>query len=456
MAFTDLMMTGGPERARVFLAGPGQETVVYQLMPPFQADQRFFVSGFAHTWDILTISLPQQKPELLVINAGLAPGIDGLKSLLASLQAWNGTALVLLPAQLANSRGVLEAMPGVVGSLLELPVSWADLPSLAFSVAQTARARLSQIAPNSSGTSRPGLLPEHGGLGYASGMSATLTGTKRIAVWSQAGGAGTSTIAESLAYELAARLSVRTLLFSLGLPPAAPAHFKLRYVPNLGEFFDRPGKPAIQAAVQRFEGLDVLVAPEVSREYMNAAAAGGQDRREANSIYSMFLAADDGAYAAMVMDTPAAEGYGWQAFSLMFANTILLVARPTLADLFVTRHTLNLLTSGLGDHQFARESVYLVLNQASPAGSLTLRQFQEELVNNVGWAPQVLTVIDHDPAVLAAQEQRVPVTLRADKFARGIRQILGTLLPGMERLAPVESGQSSGRSLLKLPKLKFG
>ncbi len=51
--------------------------------------------------------------------------------------------------------------------------------------------------------------------------NAFITGTKRIAVISHSGGVGCSTIAENLAYDLAVRLSVKTLLVSMGLPPAA-------------------------------------------------------------------------------------------------------------------------------------------------------------------------------------------------------------------------------------------
>jgi Flp pilus assembly CpaE family ATPase len=276
-----------------------------------------------------------------------------------------------------------------------------------------------------------------------------VTGTKRIAVLSQAGGAGASTIAENLAYELAARLSVRSLLFSLGLPPAAAAHFKLRYVPNLTEFFERPGKAAIQSAIQRMEGLDILLGPEDSAEYARAAQ-NSSDVRAPNSIYSALLAAEDGSYGAMVMDLPSAESE-WMTHPLVFANIALLVARPIMADLFALRHTLNLLSRL---DRLPKESVYLVLNQASEASSLTPRAIQSELSQALGWAPPIIAVIEHDPAVLSAQEQRTPPVLRSEKLARGIRQIIGSLFPGMERT--LAETQSDSRSVFRLPKFKLG
>ena len=110
------------------------------------------------------------------------------------------------------------------------------------------------------------------------GASAYITGTKRIAVLSHAGGAGCSTIAENLAYELSVRLSVKTLLVSMGLPPAAAPHLRLRYLPNLTEYFDRPGKATFQAAIQRRENLEVLLAPNLPGLYADTGEFQSRDR----------------------------------------------------------------------------------------------------------------------------------------------------------------------------------
>ena len=135
--------------------------------------------------------------------------------------------------------------------------------------------------------------------GFHSGStSAFITGTKRIAVLSHAGGAGCSTIAENLAYELAVRLSVKTLLVSMGLPPAAAPHLRLRYLPNLTEYFDHPGKASFQAAIQRRENLEVLLAPESSLEYMKILESSGQgtgegsDQRHADRLGGWALCGD--------------------------------------------------------------------------------------------------------------------------------------------------------------------
>lgn len=434
------------DRFTVLLAGPGHETVIYQMQPAFLSDPRFTIAGYAQSWDSLQGTLTQLKPDILVIQADVAPGPDGLKPLLAGMQAWNGVATVILPNQQAMFKGVYESMSAVVRGTFVAPVSWADIANLAYGYAMTTRAQVSSASP---AMTVQHALAGNFGAGASQAVSPLVTGTKRIAVLSQAGGAGASTIAENLAYELAARLSVKSLLFSFGLPPAAAAHFKLRYLPNLSEFFARPGKASIQAAIQKMEGLDILLGPEDSEEYARAAR-NVTGVRDPKSIYSALLAAEDGSYGAMVMDISPDESE-WMTHSLQFANAVLLVYRPIMADLFVLRHTLNIL-SRLGTQP--REAIYLVLNQANEASSLTPRAVQSELSDALGWAPPIVGVIEHDPAVLLAQEQRVPPILRSEKLARGIRQVIGSLFPGMERT--LAETQTESRSLLRLPKFRLG
>jgi len=435
------------EKLLVMLSGPGHEMVNHQMMPAFLQDSRLTLVGQPPTWDMLAAQLPVYKPEVLVVHAGLAPGPDALLQLLGSMKAWNGVAIVLLPGGVAKDRGAFENMPGVVAGVYDLPVNWAELPAQAYSAGETARARKSKVsaapmlagAPAGNGHLPPGLQP-------------VLTGTKRIAVLSHAGGAGVSTIAESMAYELAVRLSIRTLLFSLGMPAAVAAHMPLRYIPNLVEFFERPTRASIQSAIQRIEGLEVLVAPENSIEYLRAAQV--VDTQVPNSIYAALMAADDGKSAAIIMDLPGAET-PWLLHPLYFANVVLIVARPTMADLFAVRHTLNAL-SILGS-KLPRESIYLVLNQHSETSALTPRQFMDELANANDWAPSIAAVIEHDPNVLAAQNQRVPVVTRSEKMARGVRQIIGNLFPGTENaLAQSQGSNGNGQSFFRLPKIRFG
>src|SRR4051812_7488311 len=98
------------ERINVMLAGPGHEAVIYQMQPAFLSDQRYTIAGYAQSWDNLKEVLSQLKPDLLIVQAEVAPGPDALKPILAGMQAWNGIATVILPSQQAMFKGVYESM----------------------------------------------------------------------------------------------------------------------------------------------------------------------------------------------------------------------------------------------------------------------------------------------------------------------------------------------------------
>lgn len=438
------------QKLSVLLAGPGHEVVNYQMMPAFLSDSRLAVAGQAMNWDVLKSQLPVYKPEVLVVQAGVAPGPDELINLVSGMQAWNGVTLVLLPPGATGARGAFENMPGVVAGVHSTEgLNFGELPALAYSAGETARARLMKVsaAPVMATQSVPA------GVGYMPpGLQPVMTGTKRIAVLSHAGGAGVSTIAEGLAYELAVRLSIRTLLFSLGMPAAAASHLRLRYIPSMTEFFERPGRASIQSAIQRLEGLDVIVAPDNSLEYLRMGQV--VDTAAPNSIYAGLTAAEDGSYAAMIMDLPGAET-PWMLHPLYFANQLLIVARPTMADLFATRHTLSAL--GILGSKLPRESIYLVLNQGSETSPFTPRQFLEELASALDWAPPIAAVIEHDPNILAAQNQRVPAVTRSEKLTRGVRQIISNLFPGMENtLSQAQDNNNGSKSVFRMPKFRLG
>ena len=426
-------------KVSILLAGAGHELVYYQMQPPLLADARFLVAGHATQWPALETNLNDLRPELLIVQTDIAPDPEAMKRLLQRLSAWNGVALVVLPLGQKDLRGAYEGL-NVVRGVFVAPVNWTEIAQAGYGAAMTARANLSQAAPMQQALAGPAV----------GGTAAFITGTKRIAVLSHAGGAGCSTVAENLAYELAARLSVKTLLVSMGLPPAAPPHLRLRYLPNLSEYFDRPGKASFQSALQRRENLEVLVAPDASLEYMKILEGSSRGTGE-GSINGMLIDSEDGRYAAIVMDVPSNEDL-WMAHSIIFANYALIVARPTLADLAAARHTLNLLLSGLkSEKRLARESIYLVLNQFTERSGFTARSFQDELAGTLGWAPPIAAVLPYDLAVTQAQDQGIPPVTRVDGFARGIRALVGVLFPNVGSL----ESSPERRGVLRLPKIRF-
>jgi len=427
-------------KVSVLLAGAGHELVYYQMQPPLLSDARFIVAGHATQWQTLENNVNDLHPELLIVQTDIAPDPEAMKRLLQRMSSWNGVAVVVLPLGQKDLRGAYEGLNMVRGVFIA-PVNWTEIAQAGYGAAMTARANMSQAAPMQQAVAGP----------VVGGSAAFITGTKRIAVLSHAGGTGCSTVAENLAYELAARLSIKTLLVSMGLPPSAPPHLRLRYLPNLTEYFDRPGKASFRAALQRRENLEVLVAPEASVEYMKILESSNHGTGE-GTINGMLIDSEDGRYAAIVMDVPSNEDL-WMAHSIIFANYALIVARPTLADLAATRHTLNLLLSGLkSEKRLARESIYLVLNQFTDRSGFTARSFQDELAGTVGWAPPIAAVIPYDLAVTQAQDQGIPPVTRVDGFARGIRSLIGVLFPNVGSLESSSTGQ---RGILRIPKIRF-
>jgi hypothetical protein len=73
------------ERFTVLLAGPGHETVIYQMQPAFLSDSRFTIAGCVQSWESLQGTLTQLKPDILVIQTDVVAGPDALKPLLAGM-----------------------------------------------------------------------------------------------------------------------------------------------------------------------------------------------------------------------------------------------------------------------------------------------------------------------------------------------------------------------------------
>lgn len=435
------------DKVTLMLAGAGHEAVFYQMQPTFLSDTRFSLATHATQWSVFEPNLMQMQPDLVVVQAEIAPGPDVLLPVLSRLQAWCGVVIVILPIALKDLEGVYKAASSVVRGVFIAPVSWVEIAQAGYGAVMTERARLNTTAPLQQA------LAASAPMG-AGNYPAVVTGTKRIAVFSHAGGAGCSTIAENLAYVLGVQNSVKSLLLSFGLPPTAITHLKLKVEPTSQEYMDRPGKASLQSAIQTREGLDVLVSPDTSAAYLKADELSRRDAREPGSIYSMLLDCENGRYAAIIMDIPSHEDT-WTIHPLVFANTILIVARPTLADCAAVRHTLNLLLYGLREeNRKPKESIHLVLNQASDRSGMTPRVFQESLLGSVGWSPPIAAIIPFDPVVTQAQDNfLIPVT-RSDGFAKGIQSIVQVLFPNVTRFG--RETNSSSKSVFRLPRIRIG
>ncbi len=407
----------------IMLAGVGADFVYYQMMPAFQNDARFTVATIVTTWGDFEKNLEQLKPSLVVVQGDLAPTPDMLIAATARMQVWNGVALVVLQTAHREFRTLFEKA-GVVRGVFILPINWGELVQAAYSAVSTERARSVAQAP----------------LQTAMGFRATtsVTGTRVIAFLSGAGGVGRSTIAENMAYELAVRMNVRSMLMSFDLPAAAAMHLNLRYAPNAGEFIARPGD-GFASAIQNKEGLDVIVAPEDSVEYARAAQSSNNGKSEANSLYSLVMASWTRSYAAVLLDLPHTEE-AWTLHPLLAANTAVIVARPTLADLAATKHLLVMLMERMrNEHRIPQESIYMVINQATERSRMSPNVFYNELVSSYGWAPPVLAVLPFESEIPNIQDDRTPVMGKVDSFTKGIRSVINGLFPGISSTASAQT-----------------
>lgn len=427
------------QKVSVMLAGPGHETVFYQMQPPFLSDARFVISAHATQWTSFEQNLAQMHPDLVVVQVEIAPGPEALLQALAQMQVWHGVAIVVLPGSIRDLRSSFEKA-GVVRGVYIAPVNWGEVAQSGFAAAMTERARLAAVAPLQQA--------------YLSRAPGAIVGTRVVAFVSASGGVGRSTVSESLAYELSLRMNVSTLLMSFDLPPAAVSHLRLRYTPNAMEYFARPGD-GFNAAIQTREGLDIIVAPENSLDYQKAAEYALGHKSEPDSIYSLVLATWTRHYAAVLLDLPAGE-QPWGLQGIAAANSAVIVARCTLADLAAVRHTIVLLLERLaGEHRIPREAIYLVLNQVTERSPISARSFHDELASGYGWAPPVAAVIPYDPAVSQCQDEQVPAVTRVENLAKATRNLTQVLFPGMET-AGLESPNGSGfKRRLRIPKFRL-
>jgi Flp pilus assembly CpaE family ATPase len=426
-------------KVTVMLAGPGHETVFYQMQPPFLSDVRFVISAHATQWSNFEQTMLQMRPDVLVVQVEIAPGPDALVQVLASIQNWHGVAILVLPPAVRDLRDTLEKA-GVVRQVFITPVNWGEVAQSAYGAVITERARAAAASPLQQA--------------YQSRKVKAVTGTRVVAFLSASGGTGRSTIAESLAYELSVRMDVSSLLMSFDLPPSVSPHFNLHLVPNAMEYFARPGD-GFHASIQTKEGLDILQAPENSVDYQKAAEYSSSHKSEADSIYSLVMASWTRNYGAVILDLPAGE-HPWSLQGLAAANTAVIVTRCTLADMTSTRHTLILLLERLiGVHRIPRESIFLVLNQTHEGSPISPRGFFDELVRGYGWAPPVAAVIPYNPAISQAQDEQIPAVTRVDALAKGVHKLAEFLFPGAFTNGLNGNNGRNTKSRLRIPRFRF-
>ena len=391
------------EKIPIGIAGPDLNQISREYTGLVASSSNFVLAMLSNSWRAFLDALKESEPALLIIYADIAAGPDALKSILGTLQ--RAVVIVLLPPNWAQFSGVFEGLTRV-RKVYVLPAAPKEVLAQALSAINTENALNRSTAPLQ---------------GTAGGTQIAAVGTRVIAFVSAQGGVGRSTLAEALGFELAARRSIRTLLYSFDLPSNAPLRLGTRFAPTASEFLQRTEggfKDSIQTTP---DGLDVIIAPPESTNYAAAMKDGEQGK-----LHALVTEAYRLHYAAILLDLPSGEST-WMLQPLRAASTILLVSRPTTEGVRATGHLIRLLTEVVGaQHRFGRDAFFLVLNQRTPRSIYIPTAFTSEVAKYAGWSPPVLATVDHDPAIPRAQDDGRPAAGASDTLGRAAATLVDT------------------------------
>jgi len=390
------------ESVSVLLAGsPGRVTAWYQSL---MGDGRFRVGTFANDAEDLQRKLANQ-PEVLLLDATIFPGPPPLIELLTNVP---GAAFVVLPGDVPEDiMGQIQAIPSVKGCYRG-DVNIAEVAGRMYDTAMSLRTK----APSLDRAWR------------ADGRRGGLTGLRIITVWNQAGGVGKTTVASNLAYESAKR-GHQTLLIGLGAPDDLPLIMGLEPEPNIGSWNTNPTPEGLKAIIQELGDLDVVAG---FRNVIDEARAMGIKPDEAGSIPNLAMTAAYNGYAAIIIDTPPSTT---APASIMAANTLLLVSRPTAAGAQRTMEAYKTVLQKLaGEHRIAPANIFVVLNIAG-GGDYNPDEWHNMMAAALKKAglgvPAISVVLPEDPAVKTAQNNGKVAMLASDKLARGINTLADML-----------------------------
>jgi cellulose biosynthesis protein BcsQ len=255
-------------------------------------------------------------------------------------------------------------------------------------------------------------------------------GLRIVTVWSRSGGTGRTTIAISLA-QAVARRGLKTLLIGLGAPDVIPLQMGLRPEPNIVSWISNPNDEGLRSSIQMAGELHVLAGfPDILSE-----SQGDRPAEASGSINELVTAAAYGGYSAIILDTPSAGGVTPRALSA--ANTWLMVARPTVSDVWMSAESFRTVTQKIaGQHRITPGNIFVVLNQRTN-GMLTADQWHgaadaacRKMNLNVGFPP-VMATIPHSIDVSLAQDSGRSALDASDDFARPIHRLSEMLFGGV-------------------------
>jgi arsenite-transporting ATPase len=388
------------EAVTILLAGPLSR--VNAWYSSLAGDARARVISFATDSQDLAYKIAS-SPEALLLDASIYPGPREMVELLTR---YTGSAYVLLPLEAdAQALDNITRIPSVRG-VYQGDMNLVELSGKLFGDVQALRA-----------SSKPGVQPawkprEDG---------SQPMGMRIVAVWNQAGGVGKTTIASNLAYE-AARRSLPTLLIGLGAPDDLPLILGLKPEPNIISWRASPSQEGLKQALQKLEKLDVLVGfPDVLSE----AQAINTSQQAHSSIQKLVLTAAYAGYAVIVLDAPPTV---LSAEAISTANTLVLVARPSLEGVMRTVHAYRTVVERLaGEYRMAKNSVFVVLNRMNP-GRMSADEWHKAASSLLGAPfPPIITQVADEALVGELQDRRRIPIQASEPFNRSLQPLANAL-----------------------------
>ena len=416
---------------RVFVLARSEQEITGQIYPALK-QAGVAMPGYATNLDDLQVHLTWGPADYLLVHVNVSRRGEE-RALLEGLPG-DLPLLVVLPRSRSNAAGEMAALPRVAQVAVE-PVDYAAL------LATVARQSGSEVGPETRpqpGT-EPATVPNAPSerTNRSSNVDQTALNVERpvrarrarlIAFASgMLGGTGKSTLAGTLAWLLADAGQARTLLLSLGTPPAALSHFKLARWPDLATFLS--GEEKFARVVQRVGALHVALAPGDPVAYDRI---GSVTRDEAGAV----LRAVEQAlarYDVVVADLPS-DSSGWAVHPLLAADDVVLVVRSTVADQLGLVQALALL-KGL------RSRAHLVLNDRS--GSDVDAAGFVAGVGQMVPCPEPVVVVPHNDAVVLAQNEALPLALAegTDDVLDALRKLAAYLGYAFEVEEEAKAGQ---------------
>ncbi|MEM2265372.1 MAG: hypothetical protein QW687_00875 [Candidatus Hadarchaeales archaeon] len=393
-----------PTEGAIRLLIGGNMAFVNAIYNALAGDARFDIASLATDPDDLRQKTQAFSPEAVVIEASIFHGPEQLIGYLNSLGTMSAACYVILPpeapADAVQSIGSHKAVSGVwLGR-----VSFIELGQKIRDDVETMRnARLIQF-------SRPAWEQRR------------IVGTQILGIWNQVGGKGGTTIASNLAY-YAAQEGIATLLIGLGGPDDLPLILGLSRFPNILMFKANPTPEGFRASIQKKDLLDVIGGfPD--------ALSASEMAMNPDSIKELVDQAIYANYALIILDIPQQE---IAPLALTVCNSLLIVAKPTLADTYRAAEAYITVTERLqGKHRIPVQNIRIVLNFTAPDSAVSPDEWRRMLFPLMrGKAIPAMSVISYDPKVPQAQNAGKMPVLVSDGFRKQIARLAEELNLGM-------------------------